>query len=391
MDNGLVWALPVFVLGGTYAFALAEWGRKQVAEVEAALAIASQVALAIACFFAFSEVTLTLVLAVQLIGLAYVDNKIKVAVLPSIIKALLLLIIVRLTFNPWIILYDVSRFTLLLTYVGSLASCVIATREVRARPELLVWLHSGCAHLLVLTLAVFTRYLLYSGNIFAKEFTLTEASVYICSWAAIGIIYEWKSKNLLHYQRWYQGMAVVHLLAALLLYVFYNMLLHNPMWNAEVVSTTPVFNVLLIAYGLPVLLFAIVYKRVTDLREIAGVVSMLGLYLFVTIEIRHLWNNGIRVDMPVQVGELYTYSLVWLILSVVIMIYGAYRLNNDAKKAGIAALLIVIIKVFFWDMRDLEGLWRVVSFLGLGLSLLGIAYLFNKLKAVEMHKSHSDT
>ena len=63
--------------------------------------------------------------------------------------------------------------------------------------------------------------------------------------------------------------------------------------------------------------------------------------------------------------------------------YGAYRNNNDAKKAGVISLLIVIAKAFFWDMRDLDGLWRVISFLGLGLSLLGIAFLFSKLKAVE--------
>jgi uncharacterized membrane protein len=111
-------------------------------------------------------------------------------------------------------------------------------------------------------------------------------------------------------------------------------------------------------------------------------ISVAGLYLFATLEIRHLWHDGIRLNMPVKEGELYTYSLVWLLLSVAIMSYGAYRNNHEAKKAGIITLLIVIAKAFFWDMRDLDGLWRVVSFLGLGLSLLGIAYLFNRLNTV---------
>jgi len=70
-------------------------------------------------------------------------------------------------------------------------------------------------------------------------------------------------------------------------------------------------------------------------------------------------------------------------MSVAIMLYGAYRNNNDEKKAGVIALLIVIAKAFFWGMRDLDGLWHVISFLGLGLPLLGIAFLFSKLKAVE--------
>jgi len=254
---------------------------------------------------------------------------------------------------------------------------------MRGRPELTVWLYSASAHLLVLTLAVFTRYLLYGGDIFAKEFSLTEASIYTCSWAAIGIIYEWKSSKLANFKRWYRGLAMLHIFAAAVLFVLYNMLQHNPLWSSESIGSLPVFNVLLTGYGIPVVLSVIIYKRIAGLRKIAGVVSVAGLYMFATLEIRHLWNGGIRPNMPVIEGELYTYSLVWLLMSVAIMVYGAYRNNNDAQKAGIIALLVVIAKAFFWDMRDLDGLWRVVSFLGLGLSLLGIAYLFNRMKAVE--------
>ena len=387
MQDGLSWALPIFVIAGVYAYLLTvSHSKKQSIEVEAAIAIAAQSAIAVGCFFAFSEVTLTLILAVQLIGLAYIDRKIHVAVLPIIMKVMLVLVIVRLTFNPWVAMYDVSSLTLLLTYAGCLASCVVASREVRGRPELVVWLHSSSAHLLVLTLAVFTRFMLYGGDIFAKEFTLTEASIYTCSWAAVGIIYEWKSSYLKEFKRWYRGLAMLHIFAATGLYVLYNMLLHNPLWSSESIGNTPVFNVLLIGYGIPVVLAVIIYKRIAELKKIAGLISVAGIYMFATLEIRHLWNEGIWLNTPVKEGELYTYSLVWLLLSVAIMVYGAYRNNGDAKKAGVAALLIVVAKAFFWDMRDLDGLWRVVSFLGLGLSLLGIAYLFNKLNAVDKIK-----
>lgn len=386
MQDGLSWALPTFLIAGVYAFLLTVWRNRnqdQVVEIEAALAVAAQSAFAIASFFAFSEVTLTLILAVQLIGLAYIDRKIKLAIFPVIMKVMLMLVIVRLTFNPWIALYEVSSLTLLLTYVGCLASCVLASREVHARPGLVVWLNTASAHLLVLTLAVFTRYLLYGGDIFAKQFNLTEASVYVCSWAAIGIVYEWKSTSLQSFKAWYRALAMIHIAVATGLFVIYNLFLHNPLWSSESISSTPVFNLLLIAYGLPVVLAAIVYKRIPGLKRVAGVICLFALYMFVTLEIRHLWNDGIRINMPVKEGELYTYSLVWLLLSVVILIYGAYRDSSDAKKAGIIALLVVIAKAFFWDMRDLDGLWRVVSFLGLGLSLLGIAFLFNKVNAVK--------
>lgn len=41
-------------------------------------------------------------------------------------------------------------------------------------------------------------------------------------------------------------------------------------------------------------------------------------------------------------------------------------------------MMLVIGKIFLFDMADLEGLLRVASFMGLGLSLLGLAYLYQR-------------
>jgi uncharacterized membrane protein len=38
--------------------------------------------------------------------------------------------------------------------------------------------------------------------------------------------------------------------------------------------------------------------------------------------------------------------------------------------------------LLYGEMADLEGLLRVASFMGLGLSLLGLAYLRSKLTAI---------
>ena len=36
------------------------------------------------------------------------------------------------------------------------------------------------------------------------------------------------------------------------------------------------------------------------------------------------------------------------------------------------------MKAFLWDMASLSDLWRVASFLGLGLALIGIGYLYRR-------------
>ena len=39
-------------------------------------------------------------------------------------------------------------------------------------------------------------------------------------------------------------------------------------------------------------------------------------------------------------------------------------------------MLGAVLKVFLWDAAGLDGLWRVLSFFGMGLSLLAISWLY---------------
>ena len=387
-SGGLEWGVPTLAVALLYWFLLDRWRRRKGDDaVVAVLTIASQTAVALAFFMMLSQVTLTLVLALQLVAVALIDRKMRLPVMPRVIKALLLLIVVRLTFNPWIFIYDVSSEVVLLAYAGALVGSYSAGRIIRDRAQLKVWLDSGSAHLLVLTLAVFTRYVIYGGDIFAATFNLTEASVYVSSWSAIGLVYEWKARRLEHYRSWYRGIALLHIGAAAAIFVLYNLLMHNPLWSVEAIGDTPVFNLMLLAYGLPLVLAALVYWRLPEYRLPTGLIMLVGLFVFMTIEVRHLWHGGIDPAYPVLDGELYTYSLVWLLYSVALLVYGAVKANDDAQRAGMVILVLVVLKVFLWDMGDLDGLWRVVSFLGLGLALLGIAYLFNRLSHQRQIKS----
>ena len=44
----------------------------------------------------------------------------------------------------------------------------------------------------------------------------------------------------------------------------------------------------------------------------------------------------------------------------------------------LAVLVVTALKVFLLDMAGLTGLYRVGSFLGLGLSLIGIGYIYQR-------------
>ncbi len=104
-----------------------------------------------------------------------------------------------------------------------------------------------------------------------------------------------------------------------------------------------------------------------------------GAFLFVSLEIRHLWQGKLHLRWPTGNGELYTYSAIWLVMAVGCLLYGTLNKAHSLNRFGFGLLGLVIGKIFLVDMAGLEGLLRVASFMGLGLSLLGLAYLTSKL------------
>ena len=48
------------------------------------------------------------------------------------------------------------------------------------------------------------------------------------------------------------------------------------------------------------------------------------------------------------------------------------------RHAGMIMVLLVVAKVFLIDMSGLQGLLRVLSFLGLGAALIGLGYAYRR-------------
>jgi len=57
---------------------------------------------------------------------------------------------------------------------------------------------------------------------------------------------------------------------------------------------------------------------------------------------------------------------------------GVVRRNKGLRFAALAVMLLAVLKVFLLDASGLTGLYRVASFLGLGASLLLLAWLYQR-------------
>ena len=78
--------------------------------------------------------------------------------------------------------------------------------------------------------------------------------------------------------------------------------------------------------------------------------------------------------------RLYGYSLTIIAYGTALLVAGFRMAHRDLRIAALGVVGLAVLKVFLLDLRDLEGLWRASSFIGLGICLIGIAYLYRWLE-----------
>ncbi len=343
------------------------------------LILAGHFSFSLAAAMFLREATLTLVLAVQVLSLVYVMNMYRMDALKWMVKGILALVIIRLTLNPWLLQYSAETHWSLWTYGGTTLFCFMASLLLSQEKPLKKWLEAASLHLFVLFLASETRYWLYDGNIFVKDYTLLEASINTMLWAGLGVVYHYRSRISDYLEGYYSFCSKLLLALALGNYLLV-LTFFNPLFDWGVIGQTPIWNLLLLSYGGPILmgLICIFFHKVIY-RKYSAIFTGLSLFVFVNLEIRHLWQRGMNLDLPIRDGELYTYSIVWLVMAIPTILVAANANLPKLNKAGMVLLSLVIAKIFLVDMADLEGLLRVASFMGLGLSLLGLAFLYQKI------------
>lgn len=171
---------------------------------------------------------------------------------------------------------------------------------------------------------------------------------------------------------------------ALFKLVIVDVLFCNPYFWHTAVGETPVFNWLLYVYGLPIVLLVLL-SRIPGgdgWREVTGPVSFhggltLGLVLL-TLEVRQFFHPGYLDRAPLSETENYAYSAAWLLFSLLLLGVGLAKGLKAPRVAALVVMLLAVFKVFIYDLRHLHDLYRAASFVGLGLCLILIAFLYQR-------------
>ena len=83
-----------------------------------------------------------------------------------------------------------------------------------------------------------------------------------------------------------------------------------------------------------------------------------------------------------QAGQVWL-SAFWTVTGLGAVIYGLVRKSASVRLGGLALLGLAIVKVWTYDLSELDELARVLSFVGLGLLLLVGAFAYQRIKPGE--------
>lgn len=379
----LQWSLAAAVLAAFDLLLAGVLLQRRAASLNVAwLCIGGHLGYALAVALYLKDGGLTLALAVQLLSLGWIIRRFALVELDLLFKGVAMVVLLRLTLNPWLFRYTDGLAWPLWTYWGSALCCFGGSVLLAARPQLRAWSLGACLHLVVLALWVSLRFALYDGAVFSTRFDVAEAALTQLLFGAVGLIYHWRAQFSAELARFYRVYAALLLVFAAAQYVrILASTAGSNAWLVAGISARPLFNLLLLTHGAPVLLALGVWRwYLPQFRQPALYTAAAALFVFVSLEIRHLWHGSIHFGIPMQDAELYTYSIVWLLMAVAAILAGVRRFGAQCYRGGLALLGLVIAKLFLVDMADLTGLLRVASFMGMGLVLLALGYLHQRWK-----------
>jgi len=386
----VVWVVGILATGGALLLAAKAIAADRASPGRdgalAAYAVGVLGAIALAAAIALETAWLTAALAVLIPGVAWVNSRLRLDGLRTAALTLAAVVLGRLILNPYLLHYPPQSGVfgwLLYGYgVPALAFFLAARRFCRQADDLLVQVLEGGAALFALLLVSLDIHTSLEHSLLAPSFSLAERSLHSAAWLFGALL-------LLRHDRPVLQLAGRTLLALGAVGAVIGLALFgNPLLTGESVGSPPLFNLLLLAFALPGLLFGAHALSTTDLlRRTWGMrLALAFAFLWLSLEVRHDFVGATLSHGGAGDAELYTYSLVWMILAAVWLAAGVVRGCAELRWWGLGLLLMAVAKVFFIDMSHLAGIWRALSFLGLGGGLVAIGWLHRRFVAADGHR-----
>ena len=390
-DRSIPFAALALALAALYGYATDLLSKRAprpgLAASAAVFATGAVASLALALTFALDKGWLTVGLALMVPGIAWISEQRPLPALRYLAAAVIVLVLLRIGYEPRIVGDDIGTTPmfnwLLYGYGVPAASFWYAGYLLRRRADDVPARMADAAAILftVLLALLEIRHYMNNGDVFRHSTALAEVAMQVSVGLAMTIGLERlraRSKSIVHDlgARLIGALTLAAILLGLVLTL-------NPMFTGRPVGGA-FFNLILLGYGIPAVLAAILalvarHSRTLAYRYIAaaGAVGLSIAYL--TLEVRTLFHGSVLTRGVTTDAEQYSYSAAWLVFGVLLLVAGFVLRSQPARMASAAVVALTIAKVFLIDMAGLTGIFRALSFIGLGVVLVGISLLYQRL------------
>ena len=344
-------------------------------------------ALALALTFALEKGWLTIALALMSMGTAWISMQRPIPFLRWLAAILAGIVVLRIGYEPRIVGDAVGTtpiFNWLLWGYGIPAlSFWVASHFLRRRGDDAPLRTVEAAAILFTVLLAFMeiRHAVNGGDVYRVYTSLAEFALQVCVALAMAIGLE---------RLRIRTGSIVHNVSSVLLTVFAGvitvfglMLLETPiLWPTNVGGVF--INLLLLAYALPAVLalllsYAVAGRRRASYANTIAAGALILALTYVTFEIRRLYHGPVLTRGETTGLEQYTYSIAWLAFGVALLGIGIVFNSQRARLASAAVIALTILKAFLIDMSTLTGVYRALSFMCLGLVLVAIGWLYQRI------------
>ncbi len=384
------WSLMALVLAALFAAAASRL-RPHIEDKARATALAlyaagTVAALAFAAAMMFERAMLTVALSLMLPALAWIDSRLSLTVLRRLAAVVAAVVLARLALNWNVLDYPLnvplgSHWILYGYGVPALAFFAGARMFKAMRDDRIVALLEGGGVLFATLLISLEIRVLVEGSLAAERYGLFEASLHTLSWLIVGMSRVYACAREPRTAALWSARVAIGLAGVQL--VLGHLIALNPVLTQDPVGSVAVFNVLALAYAAPAIILAAGarYLGAIGFGVLTRPAFGLGFVLFfvyLTLEVQRMFQGPVLAGAPQSDAETYAYSVVWLLFALALLVGGIWSGRAALRYGALVALLVTVLKVFLYDMADLEGLFKVASFLGLGLCLVGIGYVYRR-------------
>ncbi len=140
-----------------------------------------------------------------------------------------------------------------------------------------------------------------------------------------------------------------------------------------IISFIPLLNIRFIAYAAAITYAAVYAKRhKSDIyKYLAVILGFITLHIELKDCIEKFYLNNCN----------YLISVSWLLYAAVITIIGILNKQKYLKNAGVWISILAVIRIFFFDMINIDSLYRLITLIVLGIIFMFTSYFYNKNKS----------